>query len=580
MNDFRDKNDGVLVEMTLLGNNSAFEELVKRYENRVFATAYKVTKNRFSAEDASQDAFVSAWVKLNSLKDRTKFGSWVCRIAKNCAVSLVRHYRSAASEVCFELFENVDLDEGKSEIASFYEWERNEGLHDTVETLSEKIRETVKLHYFEEMSVEDIAKKQNIPIGTVKWRLAEGRKRLRKEYGVMENNSNSTLVQKVMNQVEQLKTWGLKNNKSGFENEYRRLLKDVEGLEESPQKHYAMAEVLARGYWWLEGEKNDEMFKRIKSFAEKSLNEDVMEYIIYAEWDKYKGSDKIEYMENVQAPYLIQKGFKKSLAYLYFWLAYEFCGNGQLEKGIDYFKKVLDILPKDDGFYAAALGAIYTEERKLNEGIIPYFYRTAGEVLEYKDNKLLLVSQPGYGKGEAMNSSIFWNSACCDSIIFDEELKEGESFTSTDDHIMSAQLKDGEIIYPSQEGVRVTYRSENITVQTPSGIYENCTCYVCEGDYYGLKYCETYFCRGVGIVKQIVACNNKREEWQLEHCTIKGGNEIIPFAEGNRWEYCLVQGTDKKCETENVFEIIYSNNGKAVFSAYGYIKVINEYNTD
>lgn len=575
ISDLTNKSDETLVEMTLLGSTEAFEELVNRYQSKVFGTACKVTKNRISAEDASQDAFVSAWIKLNSLKDKTKFGSWVCSIAKNCAVSLLRHYRNASSDVCFELLENIDLDESRSEFVSFYEQERDESLHETVEALSEKIRETVKLHYFEEMSVEEIAKRQNIPQGTVKWRLAEGRKRLRKEYGVMENNSNGTLVQRVMEQVEQLKLWGLKNDKSGFESVYRQLLKEVEDLEESPQKHHAMAEVLVRGYWWLDEKSNDEMFKRIKSAAEKSLNEDVMEFIVYEEWSRHKGKDKIEFMENVQAPYLIQKGFKKSLGYLYFWLGYEHSENRQFAKSVDCFKKVLDILPRSDEFYCAALGAVHIEGRKLSEGIIPYSYGAQGNGLEYKDNKLLFTTQPGYSRGEIANSSIFFNCACCDSIIYDENLKEGESFSSSKDNMRFAQLKDGKIIAPSEEGIKVTCKNKNSTVKTPVGTYENCICYICEGDYYGLKYCETYFCRGVGIVKQIVDSQGKRVEWQLAKCTIKGGNEMIPFAEGNRWEYCLVQDTDEKYDTENVFEIVFSEKGKAVFSSYTYVKALD-----
>lgn len=61
MNNHFDKTDEVLVELTLLGDGTAYEELVTRYQRAVIGTAYKVTKNRFSAEDASQDAFVSAW---------------------------------------------------------------------------------------------------------------------------------------------------------------------------------------------------------------------------------------------------------------------------------------------------------------------------------------------------------------------------------------------------------------------------------------------------------------------------------------------------------------------------------------
>ena len=89
MNGFKDKKDGALVELSLLGNEKAYEELIIRYEKSVKGTALKVTENEFSAEDASQDAFVSAWIKLDSLREPEKFGSWVCSIAKNCARSLL-----------------------------------------------------------------------------------------------------------------------------------------------------------------------------------------------------------------------------------------------------------------------------------------------------------------------------------------------------------------------------------------------------------------------------------------------------------------------------------------------------------
>ena len=60
MNNHFDKTDEALVELTLLGDETAYEELVTRHQRAVMRTAYKMTKNRFSAEDASQDAFVSA----------------------------------------------------------------------------------------------------------------------------------------------------------------------------------------------------------------------------------------------------------------------------------------------------------------------------------------------------------------------------------------------------------------------------------------------------------------------------------------------------------------------------------------
>lgn len=93
MNGFKDKKDGALVELSLLGNEKAYEELVIRYEKSVKGTALKVTENEFSAEDASQDAFVSAWINLSVCAILKNSGSWVCSIAKNCARSLVTHYK-------------------------------------------------------------------------------------------------------------------------------------------------------------------------------------------------------------------------------------------------------------------------------------------------------------------------------------------------------------------------------------------------------------------------------------------------------------------------------------------------------
>lgn len=559
-NSFTDKQDDFLVEMTLLGSNKAYEELIIRYEKKVKGAAYKVTKNQFSAEDASQDAFVCAWVKLSSLKDAAKFGSWVCSIARNCAVNLVRHYCNTSVEVSYELLKNTDTD-SPLDIAKALERDRDDQLHEAVEALSEKISETVKLHYFEGLTVEEIAKKLDIPTGTVKWRLSEGRRQLRKEYGVMEENKEINFVQKVMYQVEQLKLWGLKKDKTGFEKEYRLVLKNVEDLEESTEKQYALAEVLTRGYWWIDKECNEEIFKRIKDAAEKSRNEEIMQFIISEEKNRYEknGGNKIEYMENIQMPYLIRNGFTKALGYLYFWLAHALCSNSEFEKGIRYYKKVLETLTKKDAYYAAALGAVYIEERKLREGVMPYFLNATAEELQYKDGKMYLTNQPGYSYGHlAKECPIFYNASLCDRIMFDESLKDGESVIASDGK------------------TKITCKGKNYTVDTPSGRYENCICYITENievKYMSCNFCETYFCPKIGIVKQVV-WNPGRIEYQLSKCVIKGGDEVIPFAEGNRWEYCLAGETDEIYEIENVYETVNVENDNAIFAHHGYQKLL------
>ena len=67
--------DETLVMLTLAGDETAYEALVTRYQKSAIASALSVTKNQFMAEDAAQDAFVTAWMKLNTLQEPQKFGS-------------------------------------------------------------------------------------------------------------------------------------------------------------------------------------------------------------------------------------------------------------------------------------------------------------------------------------------------------------------------------------------------------------------------------------------------------------------------------------------------------------------------
>ncbi len=244
MNKEKERNDSTLVQMALLGDNKAFEVLVARHERAVMGTALKVTENKYSAEDASQDAFVSAYINLSALREGDKFSSWVCTIAKNHARTLSEHYRSAIPEISLGEFENYDFSSGFED-----DFTEKSDLHEMVNALSEKIREAIKMHYFDGYSVKEIASALLVSEGTVKWRLSEGRKQLRKGYGVMENtySENETIFKRVMRQVEALKLWRIKENKEGFEAEYRAILDMINSLPDSKEKSYALAETLQLG---------------------------------------------------------------------------------------------------------------------------------------------------------------------------------------------------------------------------------------------------------------------------------------------------------------------------------------------
>lgn len=560
-----DKNDETLVELTLLGDKTAYEELVLRHQRAVMGTAYKMTGNRYSAEDASQDAFVSAWMNLSELRDGAKFGSWVCAFAKNCARTLERRYRAAIPAISLDESVLFDVEDTADVIFP----DEYEDIHAAVDALSDKIREAVRLHYFEEMSVAEIAKMLSVPVGTVKWRLSEGRKQLRKGYGIMEKtyNESESLVTRVMRQVEELKLWGLKNDKTGFEEEYREVLCNVEALEDSKEKSAMLADTLLRGYWWIPGEKNDEVFARIKKAADDGHNEDVMMMVAAEEFRRFSGDEKIGFMQETQIPYYRDNGYPKTQAYVLFWLGYEYREKGEYEKAIRCYEETMKLLTPSDVYYANAKAAIKGEKRSIaaskNPEILSFDPDVTGEVYKKNDGKLFLWEQPGYGcSAKTIRGHLFWNMARCDSLMLDEKMKTGDVITSSG----------GEMT--------LTYSRDDGICDTPAGHFENCSVYILDGEWRGLTHCETWLRRGVGIVRQTVTRDGKTQEWVLSAYQTDGTDGLLPFAAGNRWEYVLATPeTVWLAERENIFEVTACDSSSVTLSSMSFVAVKGYHDT-
>ncbi len=560
MTHYVNHSDDTLVELSLLGDQAAFEELVSRYERSVIGTAFKITENQFSAQDASQDAFVSAWINLDRLKERGKFGPWVCSIAKNKARTLVIHYRNAIPDISLDLLTNVSDEENEEllEILGLTRDDSAQELHDAVDALSEKIREAIKLHYFEGLSIAEIAKRLSLPAGTVKWRLSQGRKQLRKEYGLMEKqyDDNERVLARVMRQVEQLKLWRLKDDKTGFEEEYRRVLQAVEDLTESKEKQYALADTLMAGYWWLPGERNETVLARMKEAALQGHNEEVMQCVVANEHDKYSGAKRIEFMRETQIPWLEENGFIKTLGYVYFWCGVSYIDENNYDECIQAFEKAVELLEPKDVYYANALAALDSEKtrKRLGTPEAKFFYSATGEVYKYIDGRLYFWSQPGYSRGmfSRINDAIFYNCSRLNNLIYDPDMTVGDVVTSS-------------------KGDTLTYQEKGVTVETPAGVFENCSVFIFEGDIEGITYCETAFCPNIGVVQQRAIWYSIPTTWKLESYTIQGGTGLFPFAAGNRWSYTSNGPDGMICETDNVFEITGTSEDSATVKANCFI---------
>ncbi len=166
-----------LLEKAKGGNLFAFEEMVRRYQRRVFAVAYRILRRHDAADDVAQEAFVRAWRNLKDFDLERPFSPWVCRIAANLAVNEIRSPRSREE----------GLPEGHAEtpadaadpLESVLDKEARRVLDTALREIPEEQRAVFVLRVFEEQSYKEIAQGLGISIGTVMSRLARAREKLR-----------------------------------------------------------------------------------------------------------------------------------------------------------------------------------------------------------------------------------------------------------------------------------------------------------------------------------------------------------------------------------------------------------------
>jgi len=555
MRKYSEYTDDILVTLTLAGNQCAYEELVIRHQKRVLAAAFAVTHNNYMAEDAAQDAFVTAWMKLDMLNDPTKFCPWVCKIARNLAKNMIVRFRNF---IPFESLGDTLIRDIDPALESF---EENEVLRGSVERLPEKIQRIIHLHYFEGLSISEIAAKLMIPVGTVKWQLSDGRQKLRKELCAMNEKDTDTLVEKVMKKVEEMKLWQVRHNKSGFEKVYEEVLADVEALPESKDKAHALADVLKSGWWWLPGEKNDELFARIKKAAMDGHNDEVMEFIVGTEDEKLNGDDLIEFVTGTQIPFLEKHDFPKSLGREWFWLGHEYFRKGDTEAGFAAYDKVLEILEPSDAYYANALSAIELEKLMLSKfkNKDNYHNNCTSEYLRFIDGEPRYWAEPGYHRSEngwkleCVHLAPLYYATRCDCRFFVKGAKVGDSFTSP-------------------EGVVLKFTANDVTVTTPCGVFDNCELWEIhdrgpshtDATFYDFK---TYYKDGVGIVKFEVSRSVGVSAIVLKDYTIVGGDGLFPLHKGNTWEY-VGQDNDEYKRSYKKFSVVHADDKCVNISAY------------
>ena len=176
--------DQTLVRAAQRGDMTAFEELVARHRDKIFARAYSMMRNEEEAVDLSQEAWVKGWQRLAQFQGDSSFGTWMTRVVINLCLDQLRKQKRQRTES----IEGMDDESGGVErhmpvvtvnpTAGLERAELRQRIDRALGLLSYEHRTVLVLHAFDEMESKEIAKTMGCSIGTVMSRLFYARRKL------------------------------------------------------------------------------------------------------------------------------------------------------------------------------------------------------------------------------------------------------------------------------------------------------------------------------------------------------------------------------------------------------------------
>ncbi len=182
------ESDLELVKKAKANDLGAYDELVRRYQGKIYGLVYNMTGNKEDTEDVVQDVFIKAFAALDRFRGKSSFYTWIYRIAINRSINFVKKRKNRYALSLNDLDQSVEKDPAYVELSSRDTPIRDASLSELQEklnkallTLSEKHRAVVVLHDIQGVPHDEIAAMLGCSSGTVRSRLFYARQRLQAE---------------------------------------------------------------------------------------------------------------------------------------------------------------------------------------------------------------------------------------------------------------------------------------------------------------------------------------------------------------------------------------------------------------
>jgi RNA polymerase sigma-70 factor (ECF subfamily) len=181
--------DADVVALAQQGRDSAFRELIRRYERPIFSLIYRMVRDRELAEDLAQDTFIKVLNHIDRYRPEFKFSSWLFKIANNVAIDHLRRRQLATVSIdgspharTPDAVEATSFDLADDQESALDEMEARElgtAIEKAIAQLRPEYRSCIMLRHVEGRSYEEIAATLDLPLGTVKTYIHRARHELR-----------------------------------------------------------------------------------------------------------------------------------------------------------------------------------------------------------------------------------------------------------------------------------------------------------------------------------------------------------------------------------------------------------------
>ncbi|MBE0637469.1 MAG: sigma-70 family RNA polymerase sigma factor [Bacteroidales bacterium] len=173
---FRD--DNFYIGQVLEGNAAAYKMLVEKHKDMVFTIVNKIVRNHHEAEELAQDVFIKAYQALQGFEGKSRFSTWLYRIAYNTSISRVRRPKTEFAAIDDALIDNYTTDHVSRGMEELDKEEQIEALNAVMEKLPEEDNLLLNLFYKNECPVDEISEITGLSQSNVKVRLYRIRKRM------------------------------------------------------------------------------------------------------------------------------------------------------------------------------------------------------------------------------------------------------------------------------------------------------------------------------------------------------------------------------------------------------------------